>query len=293
MAYLEFLFKWGVYFCIVLVVGLPLNFLVVALTRSQRWWGGIGKALFIPGAVIHELGHAVACLVTGKRIVGTNFGTNPAKGGSVLFENTGICTPFALHAVAYAPVASCGIASALILNYISLNEANFELLDWIIWLFLLISITAGAAPSWPDAKLAFQSLRERPRVTLVEAVSLSWPIFLPELLGLASDMALLTYCVAVVVSYAILWKLIVSPHSHGIRKVTGWGLPGDGRDPRAIAWPTVQDIPKYPALPTTFSTARGIRVDVPIATVEDVYRSAGIKVKTKRSKHSRRVSVYA
>jgi hypothetical protein len=287
MAFLDLLLRWGQFFLIMFAIGLPLNFIVGNLVHAKKWWGELGKTLFVPGAIIHELGHAVACFVTGKRITGTDFGTNPLKGGHVNFQNTGICTPLALHAVGYAPVFSCGIVVALILQYIGLNEASFKMLDWAIWMYLLISVAAGAAPSLPDMRIAFHSLGERPRVTAVEAISIAWPIFLPDLLGLTSDMALLTYLVAMVGSYIILWKLLVSTHPHRARKGLGhgYGLPGDGRDPGAIKWPSFRQSPALLNLPRTPQLARASQVTIPIATAEDVYRAAGLKVKIKKQKH--------
>ncbi len=286
MAFLELLLRWGQYFLIAFVIGFPLNFLVGVMTHGRRWVGSLGKALFIPGAIIHELGHAVACLVTGKRITGTNFGTNPMKGGSVNFEMTGICTPLALHAVAYAPVISCGIVTAAILNYISLNEMYFEIMDYAIWIYLLISVAAGAAPSGADMRIAFHSLSARPRVTAVEVISLAWPILLPDLLGLSSDIALLAYLIAMVCSYIVLWKLLVSPHPHGIRQALGikHGLPGDGRDSRGERWPIFTEGRSDPALPRVARYPHGVDISLPVATAEDVYRAAGLKFKSKKSK---------
>ncbi len=288
MAYLEFLLTWGQFILIMFAVGFPLNLAVGTLAHARKWWGELGKALFVPGAVIHELGHAIACLVTGKRITGTNFGTNPKKGGAICFQRTGICTPLALHAVAYAPVFSCGIVAAVILQYIGLNEASFKLLDWAIWMYLLVSVAAGASPSFQDMRVAFQSLRERPRVTAVETVSLGWPLILPDLLGVTSDMALITYLIAMVSSYVILWKLLVSPHARtGLAH--GRGLPGDGRDPGAIKWPSFRHQALLPNLPRAPQSARASQVSLPIATAEDVYRAAGLKVKGKKQKHEMEV----
>ncbi len=280
MAYLEMLLEWGQYFLLAFIIGFPLNLLVGVLMHGRRWVGSLGKALFIPGAIIHELGHAVACLVTGKRIIGTNFGT-AARGGEVKFINTGLCTPLAMHAIAYAPVISCGIVTAAIWNYISLNEVNFQLVDYLVWFYLLVSVGAGAAPSVPDMKIAFQSLSERPRVTIVEGISLGWPVLLPDLLGVASDVALLTYLVAMVSSYILLWKILVSPHSRGRHRARGIKniLPGDGRDPAGERWPTF----RKPALDTLFAgapkLAHGVDIPLPVATAEDVYREAGLKPK--------------
>ncbi len=294
MAYLEFLLKWGQYFLLCFVIGFPLHELVCRLIHSRKWWGDVGKALFVPGAIIHELGHAVACLVTGKRITGTNFGTR-AQGGHVNFLMTGPSTPLVLHAVAYAPVISCGIVTALIQNYIALNEMNFEIVDSIIWVFLLISVASGAAPSTTDMKLAFHSLRERPRVTTVEVISLIWPVFLPDLLGVASDLALLTYLIAMISTYIILWKLMVSPCPHGTRRAKGipQGLPGDGRDSRGERWPSFRQWLQVPELPNETRPSRGFEVRLHVATAEDVYRAAGLKVKNKRAKSNLEVLVDA
>ncbi len=285
MAYLEFLLKWGEHFLVCFLIGFPLHELVCRLIHSRKWWGELGKALFVPGAIIHELGHAFACLVTGKRITGTNFGTR-AEGGHVNFLMTGPCTPLVLHAVAYAPVISCGIVTALIQNYIVRNEMNFEIIESVIWLFLLISIASAAAPSTTDMKLAFHSLGERPRVTLVEAVAVIWPVFLPDLLGVTSDLALVTYLVAMVGTYILLWKLLVSPHPQSIRRALGFKphLPGDGRDPIGERWPSFRTQGSQPILPRSPSLARGVDIPVHIATAEDVYRAAGLKVKGKKSK---------
>lgn len=286
MAFLELLLLWGQYFLITFVIGCPLSWIVSVLAHGRRWVKSLGYALFIPGTILHELGHAVACLVTGKRITGTNFGTNPVKGGAISIDHNGICTPLAYHAIAYAPVVSCGIVSAAILDYISLNKMTFTLMDYAIWLFLLVSVAAGAAPSGADMRIAFHSLSTRPRVTSVELISLVWPIFLPDLVGVTSDMALLVYLIAMVASYIILWKLLVSPHPHGFR----WGLkgipslPGDGRDPRGERWPTFNNgVNPHPS-PNLTSYRRGVYIPLPVATAEDVYRAAGLKMKPKKSK---------
>ncbi len=288
MAFLEFLLEWGQYFLLAFAIGFPLHSLVCALARGRRWVKSLGVALFIPGCILHELGHAVTCLVTGKRITGTNFGTNPMKtgGGSVNFDYTGICTPLAMHAVAYAPVISCGIATASILDYLSVAYVTLNLVEKAIWLFLLLSVASGAAPSMPDMKVAFHSLSARPRVTLVEVISLGWPIFLPDLLGVSSDLALLTYLIAMVLSYIILWQILVSPHPHDFRHKSGSkpGLPGDGRDPRGESWPTFKQ-DTYPAgLPRAVRSPMYVDIPLHVATAEDVYRAAGLKFKPKKSK---------
>ncbi len=285
MAYLEFLLEWGQYFLLAFIIGFPLNILVCSMARGRRWVGSLGKALFIPGAIIHELGHAIACLVTGKKITGTNFGT-AARGGHINFEYTGLCTPLAMHAVAYAPVISCGIVTAAIWNYIALNEMNFDLVDYIIWIYLLVAVGAGAAPSVQDMKVAFHSLSARPRVTAVEGISLLWPVLLPDLLGVASDMALLTYLVAMIASYIILWRILVSPHPLSVRHARGIrnGLPGDRRDPIGEKWPSFRKPARAGLLPGAPSYSRGVDIPLPVATAEDVYRAAGLKFKAKKSK---------
>ncbi len=290
MAYLEFLLGWGQYFLLAFVIGFPLNILVCSLARGRRWVGSLGKALFIPGAIIHELGHAVACLVTGKRITGTNFGT-ATRGGHVNFEYTGLCTPLAMHAVSYAPVISCGIVTAAIWNYIALNEVHFELMDYAIWFYLLVAVGAGAAPSVQDLKVAFHSLSDRPRVTAVEVISIGWPIVLPDLFGVASDLALLTYLVAMVSSYLILWRVLVSPHPHGIPRARGIrnGLPGDRRDPSGEKRPDFRKPTSDPLFPGAFRSQHWVNIPISIVTAEDVYRAAGLKIKGKKLKFEEEV----
>ncbi len=163
---------------------------------------------------------------------------------------------------------------------------NFELMDYAIWIYLLISVAAGAAPSGADIRIAFHSLSERPRVTAVEVISLAWPILLPDLLGLASDMALLTYLIAMVSSYIVLWKLLVSSHPLGLRHALGikHGLPGDGRDPRGERWPTCTEGRSDPALPSVARYPHSVDISLPVATAEDVYRAAGLKIKSKKPK---------
>ncbi|OLS15897.1 MAG: hypothetical protein RBG13Loki_0466 [Promethearchaeota archaeon CR_4] len=290
MVYFELIVKWGQFFLLVFAVGFPLNLVVCSVLHSRRWWGDLAKALFVPGAILHELGHAIACLVTGKRIVGTNFGTNPVKGGEVKFLHTGICTPLAMHAIAFAPVISCGIVVAFILRHIALNQASFGLFDWVIWLFLLISVTAGAGPSIPDMRVAFHSLRERPRVTLVEVISLVWPAFLPDIIGVTSDWALITYLGTMIATYIVLWILLGARHPRGIRRNVGRGrsLLGDLPPLPLFALHPTQLPLNEGKLPRSLSNARSPDVTIPIATREDIYRAAGLKIKGKRGKHRKR-----
>jgi hypothetical protein len=96
---------WVGAYAVVFFLGLLLECLFHVFSKS-----GIARSvkllLFIPGIVVHEIGHAIACVLTGKRIEKIHFSTHE---GYVRYDpGSGIRTPLAYCLIAFASIVSCG-----------------------------------------------------------------------------------------------------------------------------------------------------------------------------------------
>lgn len=130
--------------------------------------------LFVaPGVIVHELSHAVGCLVTGSQIVEINFWK--ASGGHVLHRPS--TDPFKRiisdPIIALAPIWGTFILLAILtwllvpqLFDIAFNSdltSGLRSLNWLSWqpwlyLYLVTSLVATIAPSKTDMRYALASL---------------------------------------------------------------------------------------------------------------------------------------
>lgn len=147
--------------------------------------------LFVaPGVIVHELSHALGCLVTGAQITEINFWK--ASGGHVKYRHpdTPLFHLFGNPIIALAPIWGTFLIVALTTyflapNLIRLNQyydwtipANYwqvlDLADWRSWLYLYLvtSLMATMAPSKTDMSYALFSLII---FGLLLAVIVAWP----------------------------------------------------------------------------------------------------------------------
>ena len=264
---------WAGAYAVVLLLG-------VLVTCVFRFFGNsvtaraISTLLFIPGVVVHEGGHALACLLTGKKIEGIHLGLNE---GYVNFDpRTGARTPLASCLVAFAPLLSCGTIAIYLWRYVNETNPGMSLTQLVLFIYLIVAMLYAAVPSGQDCKVAFYAFGERPRVTLIEAVSLIWPLWLPDIIGTTGNIAFAVYFLGAVPTYLVLWLLFVFPRrelERGRLYNAGTLMPYDGtRDPVAGGMP----LPLVP--PLAIETAARVRPRLSRARALEL---AGVKLSRK------------
>jgi len=223
---------WVGGYAVILFFGVLIG-LAFSLFRGSSIVRAIGIILFLPGTVVHEAGHALACLVTGRKIKAVQVGLH---GGAVSYDpRTGARTPLASCLVAFAPLLSCGTCAIFLWRYVDAARASMSLTEYVFYVYLIVAMIWGSVPSGPDFMIAVHSFGERPRVTLIEMISVVWPLWLPDWVGIAGDFALAVYLIGVVSTYLPLWLLFVYPQRNrdrGLMYDVGPLLPSvPGRDP--------------------------------------------------------------
>lgn len=209
------IFSWGLACALVTGLGLLIGLTLHAL-HGHATIRAITPIIFFPGCLVHEVGHAIACFLTGRKVEKMHVGTN---NGFVQFDSrTGARTPLATFSISFAPMFSCG--SCAVLLWHALGSAGLRWTDpmWILELYLFVAMAWGASPSYADLRVAWHSISERPRVTLVETASVGSSLCTVEALNMVGDVAFFTFIGVVVPTYLVLWTLFVYPrrdHEHG------------------------------------------------------------------------------
>ncbi len=128
-----------------------LSYLIMhALGRLSRRYFTL-RLILLPGVMVHELSHALACLVTGTPIASISFWTE--TGGSVVHHKPKYSI-FTQPLISFAPFP-LGIAA---LGGLSHYLSHDHLLISAILIFLMVSIAGTLAPSKTDFLSAFEGL---------------------------------------------------------------------------------------------------------------------------------------
>lgn len=208
----------SIWLVLIIILSMILDFIL-----RQTFHGSKYRIMVAPGVIIHELSHAIACLITVARVKEINFFDN--KGGYVKHEKSKI--PIIGPVIISLAPLMVGIVLVYILSRyvvigsdvelsLNLSQSNINKIietvlhlnllniKSLITLYLLISIGITMAPSFKDFTNAFIGLISL--VALLLAVNYFFVIKLPEtnliiafslvtmvlILGIISSMILLT-----------------------------------------------------------------------------------------------------
>jgi hypothetical protein len=128
------------------------------------------RLILFPGVIVHELSHAVACLLTGTPIESMSFWTE--TGGNVVHHKPKLAV-FTQPIISFAPFP-VGIASLLFLsNYIT----GVHWIATFLSIFLMVSIAGTLAPSKTDFVGAIEG------TLVLLAIFTATAIYLPDFLA--------------------------------------------------------------------------------------------------------------
>lgn len=160
---INFLILFGV----VLLIAYLTNYFLSQSVFGYRW-----RIFVAPGVIFHELSHALACLITGAKIIKISFFDK--DGGSVKHQKSPIpiigpilisTAPLILGILAFYFLArQIRLQSDLDLKTIYLNlKSIFNTIDLTNWrnevvIYLLLSIGVTITPSWQDLRNMLGSL---------------------------------------------------------------------------------------------------------------------------------------